>query len=236
MAIGAPVGSIVYAHWKFVGIAALTTALPVAALLMVAPLRPLVPVASPKAELRSMLSAVLLPGLGFALSGITFGSITAFLTLYFATRGWANGALAFSTFAIALIFVRIVAGHLPDRFGGARVAFFCLIAQAAGLALIGFATSSGAAVAGAAIAGAGFSLVFPSLGIEAVQRAPPESRGLAMGTYNAFLDLTLGFGSPALGLLAAHAGLASVFLASAVAALVAMPIAAVLRSRPLASG
>lgn len=162
------------------------------------------------------------------MSGITFGSITAFLTLYFAARGWANGALAFTTFAVALILVRIIAGHLPDRFGGARVAFFCLIAQAAGLALIGFATSGVAATAGAAIAGAGFSLVFPSLGIEAVRRAPPENRGLAMGTYNAFLDLTLGFGSPALGLLAAHAGLAWVFLASAVAALLAMPTAAAL--------
>jgi MFS family permease len=236
MAIGAPIGSVVFAHWGFAGIAALTTALPVVALLMIAPLRPLVPVAAPSAGMRSVLSAVLLPGLGFALSGITFGSITAFLTLYFAARGWANGALAFTTFAAALILVRVVAGHLPDRFGGARVAFFCLVAQAAGLALIGLAPSSGAAIAGAALAGAGFSLVFPSLGIEAVRRAPPESRGLAMGTYNAFLDLTLGFGSPLLGLLAAHAGLSAVFLASAVAALLAIPIAAALISQGGAIG
>lgn len=235
MAIGAPIGSLVYSHWAFPGIAVITTALPVLALMLVAPLRALVPAPSPRAGIASVMSAVLLPGLGFALSGITFGSITAFLTLYFSVRGWANGALAFTTFAIALILVRVVAGHLPDRFGGARVAFYCLFAQAAGLVLIGTASGSGPAIIGAALTGAGFSLVFPSLGIEAVRRAPPESRGLAMGTYNAFLDLTLGLGSPLLGLLAGYAGLNAVFLVSALTALLAMPIAAALRSRGLRS-
>jgi predicted MFS family arabinose efflux permease len=70
------------------------------------------------------------------------------------------------------------------------------------------------AAAGAALAGFGYSLVYPGLGVEAVRRSPPESRGLAMGIYTAFLDLALGFGSPLLGLIAGWAGLSSVFLAS----------------------
>ena len=49
-----------------------------------------------------------------------------------------------------------------------------------------------------------------------------------MGTYNAFPDATSGFGSPVLGLLAA-AGIGSVFLASATAAILAVPIALYLR-------
>jgi len=81
-------------------------------------------------------------------------------------------------------------GHLPDRFGGAGIALYCLVIQAIGLGIIGFARSARLAISGAAICGAGFSLVFPSLGLEAVKRSPAESRGLAMGTYNAFLDLT----------------------------------------------
>jgi hypothetical protein len=47
-----------------------------------------------------------------------------------------------------------------------------------------------------------------------------------MGAYTAFLDVTLGFGTPALGLLANVAGLSAIFLVSAVAALCAAPIAA----------
>jgi hypothetical protein len=53
-----------------------------------------------------------------------------------------------------------------------------------------------------------------------------------MGAYTAFLDIALGFGTPALGLLANVAGLGSVFLASAIAALCAAPIAAWFLRRP----
>ena len=57
-------------------------------------------------------------------------------------------------------------------------------------------------LAGAGLTGLGYALVYPGLGVEAVKRAPPESRGLAMGAYTAFLDVALGFGTPLLGLAA----------------------------------
>lgn len=232
IAIGAPIGSWVYGQFGFLGIALASAAIPLLSLAWVLPIPALAPVASARVPMATVLGAVLLPGIGFALSGITFGAVMVFLTLHFSVQGWAHGALAFTTFAVALIALRIVAGHLPDKFGGARVALCCLAIQALGLALIGLATTGWVAILGAAIAGAGFSLVFPGLGLEVVQRVPPASRGMAMGIYNAFLDLTLGLGSPLLGLLAARAGIASVFEASAVAALLAIPIALRLMTRP----
>jgi predicted MFS family arabinose efflux permease len=75
-------------------------------------------------------------------------------------------------------------------------------------------------------------LVYRGLGIEAVRRAPPQSRGLAMGAYTAFLDVALGFGSPALGLIAGWRGLSSVFLAAALLVLSASVIAIRLRFDP----
>ena len=69
--------------------------------------------------------------------------------------------------------------------------------------------------AGAALTGFGYSLVYPAFGVEAVRHVPPQSRGLAMGTYTAFLDLALGVANPALGWIAKGAGVRSVFLASA---------------------
>lgn len=232
LAVGAPLGSAIFARFTFFGIAVATIALPLVSLAVIAPLAPLVPETSDRGRIRDVLRPVLLPGLGFALSGITFGAVTAFLTLYFSVQGWANGALAFTIFAVALIAARVIAGHLPDRFGGARVALWCLGVQAIGLLMIGLAGSSGLAMTGAAIAGAGFSLVFPSLGLEAVRRAPPERRGLAMGTYNAFLDLTLGVGSPVLGWLAGRSGIGAVFIASAIAAVLAVPLVLMLRRDP----
>jgi len=231
MAIAAPVGSFVFAQFGFFGIALASVLIPLASLGLVIPVRPLSPVASTKAPMTAVLGAVLLPGIGFALSGITFGSVTAFLTLYFAVQGWGGGALAFTTFAVALIATRIAGGHLPDRFGGARVALYCLGVQALGLALIGTADEEWIAIIGAGIAGTGFSLVFPGLGLEAVRRVPPANRGIAMGAYNAFLDLTLGVGSPALGFVAGKAGVQAVFEVSAAATVLAVPIAFHLRGR-----
>jgi hypothetical protein len=46
-----------------------------------------------------------------------------------------------------------------------------------------------------------------------------------MGAYTAFLDVALGFGTPALGLIASGAGLGAAFLASALASLGAASVA-----------
>ncbi len=218
-AAGAPIGSFIFEKWSFFGITLATICMPVVALLLIQPVYSAVPPASVKRHgAATILKAVFLPGTGFALSGITFGAVTTFLTLLFSVKHWDHGAYAFALFASMLILTRIFCGHLPDRFGGAKVSLYCLIIQAAGLLLIATASSGWVAMAGAGISGAGFSLVFPGLGIEALKRAPLESRGITMGSYNAFLDVTLGFGSPALGFLAGTYGIESVFLASAITA------------------
>lgn len=225
LAVGAPLGSLVFEYWHFLGIAIATILMSLAALQMIQPVHSLMPQTSSKqTDISTIVHAVFLPGLGFALSGITFGAITTFLTLYFSVNKWNHGALAFALFAIMLILTRILWGHLPDRYGGAKVALYSLLFQAIGLVLIGASSSGWVAMLGASVSGAGFSLVFPGLGLEAIRRAPAENRGLAMGVYNAFLDLTLGFGSPALGFLAGKYGLASVFWASAITAIAALPI------------
>lgn len=233
MALGAPLGSGVYAGTGFAGIAGVALVVPLLAMACLRGLAPVQATGGPRSGAGQVLGAVMGPGVAFALSGITFGAVTSFLTLFFAARGWPHGALAFTAFATALIVTRVVFGHLPDRLGGAQVAIPCLLLQVLGLGLIGLAGSAWVALLGSGLAGAGFSLVFPGLGLEAVARVPAQSRGLAMGTYNAFLDATLGIGGPALGWLAASRGLGAVFVASAVAAACAVPIALRLR-RPRA--
>jgi MFS family permease len=122
-------------------------------------------------------------------------------------------------------------GHLADRLGGAKIALISVLIEAAGLGLIWLAPWFAPALAGAALTGFGYSLVYPGLGIEAVRLIPPQSRGLAMGAYSAFLDVALGFGTPALGFLGDRAGLGAVFAASLVAALCSGAIAAALLAR-----
>jgi len=62
--------------------------------------------------------------------------------------------------------------------------------------------------------------------VEALRLAPPQSRGLAMGAFTAFLDLSLGITGPFLGLVISLAGLGKVFLASSMVVLCSVVVAA----------
>jgi MFS family permease len=224
-AVGAPVGTALYSNYGFVAIALATTLIPLATLLLIAPLRSVAPQSNTRPAFAQVVKAVWVPGIGLAFSSIGFGAITTFVALLFANRGWSDAWLAFTGFSLAFVVVRMFLGHLADKIGGAKVALAFVLIEAAGLALIWLAPGATFACIGAVVTGFGYSLVYPALGVEAVRRAPPQSRGLAMGAYTAFLDLALGIASPVLGLVANQAGIAAVFLVSAVAVMCAAGVA-----------
>jgi MFS family permease len=224
-AVGAPAGTALYAGYGFAAIALATVLIPLVTLVLVALLRPVAPVAHARPPFTSVIGAVWVPGLGLALSAVGFGAITTFIVLVFAQHGWDQAWLALTVVSIAFTIGRVVFGHMPDSIGGARIALVCVLIEAAGQALIWLAPWSALALVGAALTGFGYSLVYPGFGVEAVRRAPPESRGLAMGAYTAFLDLSLGLASPALGLVATRASLDAVFLASTLVVLCAAVVA-----------
>jgi MFS family permease len=178
--------------------------------------------------------AVWLPGVGSALSSLGYGAMLAFSSLLAAEHGWNPVWLTFTAFAFALVATRLFFGHVPDRLGGARVALVCVFIETAGLALLWHAHGPATASVGGALTGFGYSLVYPGLGVEAVRRTTPQSRGLAMAAYTVFLDVALGFGSPALGLIAGWAGTRAVFLATAITVAGAAVVAARLLASPCA--
>lgn len=224
-AAGAPAGVALQAQWGFGGIAMATVLTPLLALVLVAGLRPAAPSAARRTPFYQVLGAVWLPGLGLALSSVGFGVITAFVALLFAARDWGNAALAFTCFGLAFIAARLLFGHLPDKLGGARVALACVLIEALGLLLIWGADSASMAYLGAALTGFGYSLAFPGFGVEAVRRAPPQSRGAAMGAYVAFLDISLGITGPAAGVVAGAWGVDAVYLVGALAVALSLLVA-----------
>jgi MFS family permease len=219
LALGAPLGTALYSAGGFAAVALAATLMPLLTVLLVFRLSPVAPQREARAPFKTVAAAVWLPGFGSALSSVGFGAIIAFGSLLAAQRGWNPVWLVFTAFAVSLVTARLLLGHVPDQLGGARVALACVLIEAAGLALIWAAPGRALAAAGAALAGFGYSLVYPGLGVEAVRRVPPQSRGLAMGAYTVFLDVALGFGSPALGLIAGRFGLDTAFLISALIAL-----------------
>jgi MFS family permease len=233
-AIGAPAGSALYAAYGFAAIALATAAAPLATLLLVAPLPAVAPVQHARSSFAAIVRVVWVPGFGSALGSVGFGAVTTFVALLFAIRGWPNGWLAYTTYAVAFILARVFFSHLADAIGGAKVALVCALIEAAGQVLIWLAVRPEMALAGAALTGFGFSLVYPGFGVEAVRRVPAQSRGLAMGAYTAFLDLAQGLASPALGLIATGARLNVLFLVSAATVLCAALVAWWLIVNPVA--
>jgi MFS family permease len=213
-AIGAPAGTFLFKFLGFNGIAWSTAIVPLLALIIIIPCPSKTIEAPVKVAVKKVIAAVWLPGLGLAFSSLGFGAVTTFIILLFEKHGWVNGWLALTLFASSFVLIRLLLGHLPDKLGGAKVALVFVTIEIAGLLLIGFANYPTLAFIGATITGVGYSLVFPSLGLEAVKNAPHESKGIATGIYTAFLDLALGIANPLLGLLADAKSINTVFIIS----------------------
>jgi MFS family permease len=232
LALGAPLGSFLFANFGFASIGWATLIGVLGTWLLVVSIPAIHPAPQSRKATGHVLKAVWIPGLAMAFSSVGYGIMTAFGVLHFFEHGWQPAWLSFTAFAVGLMAARLFFGPLPDRLGGARTAMVFVVIQSAGLALIWLSPYAWLAFTGSAMAGFGYALVYPGLGIEAVARAPADARGLAMGVYTAFIDLALGLLAPLLGLLASGIGLSRIFLITALLALCTVPIAAWLWIHP----
>jgi predicted MFS family arabinose efflux permease len=183
------------------------------------------------ASFLGVVRAIWAPGLSLVFASSGFGTIAAFLALQYATQGWLGADLALTAFGVAYIVARLSFAGLPDRLGGVRVAMVCLTVQAAGLLVIAAAPSASVALLGTTVTGLGYSLVFPSLGVEAVRRVLPKDRGMALGAFMACFDLGLGVGGPLAGIVAGGFSLAAAFVVAALAAIVSVALVWFTRTR-----
>ncbi|MBL0425637.1 arabinose transporter [Ramlibacter alkalitolerans] len=232
LAIGAPIGTALNAQFGLAGVACAVLAAGLVGLAGTSFIAAAPPSLHARLPFFDVLNALKLPGLGLTLCCVGYAMINTFAVLLFVQRGWEGGAFALTSMGAGFIAARLLVGHLPDVVGGARVALYCVLAEAVGLALIWAAPHPALAWLGAALTGAGYGIGFQGFGVEAVKRSPPQSRGAAMGAYVLFQDITMGIAPPLNGWLARVAGLDAVFLGGAVGALGAALVAAlILRQR-----
>ncbi|WP_314916297.1 MFS transporter [Pseudomonas helleri] len=217
IAIGAPLGVVMVGHLGMWSLGVSIIALATLGLLLAWPKVAAPIVSGVRLPFLHVLGRVLPHGTGLALGSIGFGTIATFITLYYATNHWENAALCLSLFGASFISARLLFGNMINRLGGFRVAIACLSVETLGLLLLWLAPDPHLALAGAALSGFGFSLVFPALGVEAVNLVPASSRGAAVGAYSLFIDLSLGITGPLVGAVAAGFGFTSIFLFAALA-------------------
>ena len=231
LSIGAPLGVLLQQRWGFASSGLLILFLTLAAVALALRL-PRIPV-SPSMHLpfAHIFWRVAPHGTALALGSMGFGVLATFVTLYFASLHWSGAAFTLSVYGISFVCTRLVFAGLIPRLGGFPIAIVSLFIEIFGLLLLSFARVPSAAFAAAGLIGFGFSLVFPSLAVEAVRRIPAENRGAALGTYNLFIDLSLFLAGPVAGAIISRAGYRTAFLACAAGVFCAFCLTILLASR-----
>ena len=231
LAAGAPLGVMLQQRLGFASIGALTLVLMLVALPLARLKRATAVTVGERSPFRTVAARVVPYGVGLALGSIGFGCIATFITLFYATHGWDGAALTLSVFGVMFVSVRFIFGRTINWLGGYRVAMASLVIEAVGLLTLWLATDVRMAGIGAAIAGLGFSLVFPALGVEAVNRVPAHSRGSALGVFSVFMDVAMAIAGPVGGWIASGMGYNTVYGFAAGAAMLAVVLTLVLQVR-----
>ncbi len=216
MAVGAPLGVMLNAHFGLTGVAVLLVLSVLLALWLASRKQDISVTTGKRIAFKAVLGRMWLHGLGLGFGTVGFGVIATFITLYYAEKNWSGAAFTLTLFSLGFVGIRLILANTINRFGGLRVALASFLFEALGLLMIWLGTDPITVQLGALLTGCGFSLIFPALGVEAVKQVPPQNQGTALGTYSAFLDLGLGLTGPIAGLLIAHAGTPSIYLAAAI--------------------
>ena len=234
LALGAPLGVVLETHWGL-GSVAILTMLVCAAAIGFSAVKPPVPVSHVEhLPFRSVLGRVAPNGMGLALGGVGYSALATFVTLFYASRHWDGAALCLTAFGIAFISARLLFIRTITSFGGFPVARVCLIVESLGVLLLWRSVSPLTALFGAALTGFGYSLVFPALGVEAVERVPVENRGTALSVYTVFADVSFFMVGPIAGAVIGAFGYRSVFLFALLCVIAALGIVLVLARRKIA--
>ncbi|CEF40979.1 major facilitator superfamily transporter [Acetobacter senegalensis] len=178
----------------------------------------------------NILSRVMPYGLALAAGSIGFGAISALLALYFADQHWNGAAIGLSLFGSVFVLTRFAFTSQIAKRGGMSVALFSLLVEALGLSVLAWGNSPLWANVGAALSGAGFSLLFPALGVGAVEQVGPENRGGAIGAFSVFLDIAIGISGPLLGLIIPLWGYGVLFQITALCCLMGVVLCMVVKS------
>ncbi|MBB1598657.1 MFS transporter [Variovorax sp. UMC13] len=219
-ALGGPLGLWLLQKLGFAGLMAGSMVLPLLSGAMLWSIAPARSAPGRRAPFSDVLRLIWKQGAVVGLQGVGFAALGAFFPLYFLAHGWHGAGYGLTCFGLGFVALRLVAGRLPDRIGGNRVALVSLTVEALGQALLWLAPHPAVAMVGALLTGMGCSMVFPAMGLEAVKRVPAHLRGTAIGGFAAFQDLAYGATGPLAGLMADRFGHSSVFLGGFVAAVV----------------
>jgi predicted MFS family arabinose efflux permease len=218
-ALGPPLGAALALGLGYPPLFVAAAAVAAAAALSASRIRePARPAAAPARGGSPLLGSAIAPG-GLALGlHVAYGTLASFVPVHALRAGLENPGLYFLAFALAMVVGQTVGGRLSDRLGRGAVIVPGLLLLAIGTALVPW-LGGGLLLGSGAIAGLGQGAAQPALLALAVDRVGPGERGAALGTVGTFVELGIGGGSIAAGLVAERFGLEATFALAALAPL-----------------
>ena len=152
---------------------------------------------------------------GFGASLVAMGGFLAFASLYAEGIGMGNTSVALLAYGGVVVVCRVVFAKIPDRLPSLPLGAASLVAAGLGLLIAATWQTTTGLVLGAVVLAVGITFSTPAFFSAIFATASPAERGAASATATAFMDLGLGIGPIALGVVAAAQGIPWAFAAGA---------------------
>lgn len=176
--------------------------------------------AAPPEPGRRLIHRPALPiALGFLASLIAMGGFLAFASLHAVQVGLENPSIALFSYGGVVVVCRIAFARVPDRLPPLALGAAALVTIGLGLVIVASWPSPAGLIVGAGVVAVGIAFSTPAFFAAIFATASPSQRGVASGTASAAIDLGLGIGPIALGLVADAIGIPWAFGAGAIVAL-----------------
>ncbi|MFC1919929.1 MFS transporter [Chloroflexota bacterium] len=166
----------------------------------------------------------LFPSMVMALVAVTYASIVTFIPIYTSRQNLGNPGLFFTVMGVVTLVARGPLGGLSDRYGRGVIVIPGIMLCAAGLILLAYTSSLPVLLTVSFLYGIGFAGVQPAIMALIVDSAPQESRGVAMGTFAASMDVGIGVGSLLWGFISREWGFGTMYVAAGGMALLALAL------------
>jgi MFS family permease len=167
-----------------------------------------------------ILPSALFPSAVLFTNALTYASVVALLPLFAEKAKLGNPGLFFTVFSVVVLVLRGPLGRLSDRRGRVAVIAPGLLFTFAALLVLSRAQSMTMLLVVAVLYAIGIGAAQPTLMAMTVDRAEPQERGAAMGTFTTAMDLGIGVGSVVWGVVAQASGFPAMYVAASLMGLV----------------
>ena len=171
-----------------------------------------------------ILPSALFPSAVLFTNALTYASVVALLPLFADEAGLGNPGLFFTVFSVVVLVLRGPLGRMSDRRGRVAVVAPGLSVTFVALLVLSQAQSTTTMLVVAVLYAVGVGAAQPTLMAMTVDRAGPQERGAAMGTYTTAMDLGIGVGSVVWGVVAQSLGFATMYVAASLMGLVGVAL------------